>query len=92
MSTEYRYTVEYLNEQMCTYLHRTAGELVAHMEQGAGHEPRLADRLRGYREAIEDVQRMLKPGHRVADSGLLRIIAAARQPLKISGEGEGSGC
>lgn len=76
---EYRYTVDYLNDQLCQYLHRTVGEMVEHMEQGVGDEPRLGDRLRGYREAIEDVQRLLEPGHRVADHGMKRIIHAARQ-------------
>lgn len=81
MTTDYRYTVDYLNEQVCQYLDRTVGELAEHMAQGVAEEPRLADRLGGYRDAIADVQLMLRPGHRVADHGVKRIIHAARQHM-----------
>ena len=76
---EYAYTIDYLNEQVVDYLHRAAGEMAEHMKTNVRDVPELSDRLRGYCEAIEDVQKLFTPGHRIADYGLKRHLLAARQ-------------
>jgi hypothetical protein len=76
----YRYEIDYLNAALCAYLDRAVGEMGDHMREHAPDHPQLADRLRGYLEAIGDVRALFAPGHRVADTGMARILRAARQP------------
>lgn len=62
----YRYTVDELADHLRDYLDQVAGELAEEMEKGAGGEPGLAERLRGYKDAVEDIQRLVRdPNHRV---------------------------
>lgn len=76
---KYRYEPEYLGEQLRDYIDRTCTEGAEYMRDRCGARPDLAERLQGYEDAMEDMQKMLRdPAHQFY-RGLTRYIHAARQ-------------
>lgn len=76
---EYRYEVAYLADQLRDYIDRTMQDGTDYMRRECAGHPDLAERLRGYEDAMEDVQKMLRdPSHQFY-RGLARYLHAARQ-------------
>lgn len=81
-ATEYRHDVEYLVDQLRQYIDRTMQEGTDYMREHVGGRPALAERLKGYEDAMEDVQKMLRdPSHQFY-RGLARYIHAARETVR----------
>lgn len=76
---KYRHDLDYLADQLRQYIDRTMQEGVDYMRGSVGHLPEFADLLKGYEDAMADVQKMLRdPGHQF-HRGLARYITAARE-------------
>lgn len=75
----WRHDADYLAGQLRDYIDRTMQEGTDYMRANVAGHPNLAERLKGYEDAMEDVQAMLRdPGHQF-HRGLARYIHAARE-------------
>lgn len=75
----YRHEIDYLADQLRQYIDRTLQEITDHVRRQTSAVPELAERLHGYEDATEDVQKMLRdPTHQLS-RGLRRYITAARE-------------
>jgi hypothetical protein len=80
--TEYRHEVDELADQLRQYIDRTTEEMVEHMAASVNGYPGLAERMEGYKSAMEDMQAMLRDPRHQFHLGLARYIHAARETVR----------